>query len=82
MDVYDFEDYTPFQRKYSVNKNVVKTWEERLSKKIKKTKSFTKRLEYELAIINVKYPFLEFHQRRSRALAKMNILTFMGKTNM
>jgi hypothetical protein len=82
MDVYDFEDYTPLSTKYVRNKNVVKTWEERLTGKIKETKSITKRLEYELAIMNVKYPFLELRQRRSRALAKMKIPTFFGQISM
>jgi hypothetical protein len=82
MDVYDFKDYTPLPRKDGRNKNVVKTWEERLTRKIKETKSITKRLEYELAIMNVKYPFLELCQRRSRALAKMKIPTFWGQIPM
>ncbi|PNF15141.1 hypothetical protein B7P43_G15570 [Cryptotermes secundus] len=79
MDVYDFEVYTPLPRKYNRSNNVVKAWEERLSRKIKLTKSITKRLEYEMAIINVKYPFLELPQRRGKALAKLGIPTFMGQ---
>jgi cystathionine beta-lyase/cystathionine gamma-synthase len=79
MDVYVFEDYTPLPRKYNRNNNVIKTWEERLSRKIKQAKSITKRLEYEMAIMNVKYPFLELPQRRGKALAKMKIPTFMGQ---
>jgi hypothetical protein len=80
MDV--FEDYTPLPKIYNRNKNVVKTWEERLTRKIKETKSITKRLEYELAIMNVKYPFLKLCQRKSRALAKMKIPTFFGEISM
>jgi hypothetical protein len=79
MDVYDFEDYTPLPRKYNRDHNVVKTWEERLSRKIKETKDIMKRLEYEMAIMNVKYPFLTLSQRRGRALAKIKIPTFMGQ---
>jgi hypothetical protein len=79
MNVYNLEDFTLLPRKYNREENVVRIWEERLSRKIKETKSFAKRLEYQVAIMNVKYPFLEASQCRGRALAKMNIPSFMGQ---
>jgi hypothetical protein len=79
MYVYNLEDYTLLPRKYNRDDDVVRIWEGRLSRKIRETKSITKRLEYEVAIMNVKYPFLEASQRRGRALSKMNIPSFMGK---
>ncbi|KDR23795.1 hypothetical protein L798_11373 [Zootermopsis nevadensis] len=79
MDIYNLDDFTPLPRKYNIDEDVIKIWEERFSRKVKEAKSFTKRLEYELAIMNVKYPFLEISQCRGRALAKMNIPSFMGQ---
>jgi hypothetical protein len=79
MNIYDFEDYTPLPRKNNREEYVIRNWEERLASKIKETNSFTKRLEYEMAIMNVKYPFLEASQCKGRALAKMGIPSFMGQ---
>jgi hypothetical protein len=79
MNVDDLEDYTPLPRKYNKDEDVIRAWEERLSHKIKTTKTVSKRLEYEMAIMNVKYPFLETSQRRGKALAKMNIPSLMGQ---
>jgi hypothetical protein len=82
MDVDDLEDYTPLPRKYSKGVDVIRAWEKRLSHKIKTTKLISKRLEYEMAIMTVKYPFLETSQCRGRALAKMKILSLMGQIPM
>lgn len=79
MNVGGFEDYTPLPRKYNKDKDVIRAWEKRLSHKIKTTKLISKRLDYELAIMTVKYPFLEISQCRGRALAKMNIPSIMGQ---
>lgn len=79
MDIYNLDDFTPLPRKYNIDEDVIKIWEERFSRKVKEAKNFNKRLEYELAIMNVKYPFLEISQCRGRALAKMNIPSFMGQ---
>jgi hypothetical protein len=79
MDLHNLEDFTILPRKYNRHENVLSIWENRLSRKIKETKSFTKRLEYVMAIMNVKYPFLEESQCRGRALAIMNIPSFMGQ---
>lgn len=78
MNVEDLEDYTPLPRKYNKDEDTIRAWEKRLSHKIKTTKFISKRLEYEMAIMTVKYPFLEISQCRGRALSKMNIPSLMG----
>ena len=79
MIVENFENYVPLPRKYNKDKDVIRSWEKRLSHKIKTTKLISKRLDYEMAIMTVKYPFLEISQCRGRALAKMNIPSTMGQ---
>jgi hypothetical protein len=79
MDVDDLEDYTPLRKKSNKNEDVIRAWEKRLSRKIMEAKSISKRLEYEMAVMTVKYPFLEVSQCRGRALAKMNIPSLMGQ---
>jgi len=79
MNVEDLEDYSPVPRKYNKDKDAIRAWEKRISHKIKTTKFISKRLEYEVAIMIVKYPFLEISQCRGRALVKMNIPSLMGQ---
>lgn len=78
MNAEDLEDYTPLPRKYNKDEDTIRAWEKRLFHKIKTTTFISKRLEYEMAIMTVKYPFLEISQCRGRALAKMNIPSLMG----
>jgi len=82
MNVEDLEDYSPLPRKHNKDNDAIRAWEKRLSNKIKTTKFISKRLEYEVAIMTVKYPFLDISQCRGRALAKMNIPSLMGQIPM
>jgi hypothetical protein len=79
MNVEDLEDYSPLPRKYNKDNDAIRAWEKRLSHKIKTAKFISKKLDYEMAIMTVKYPFLEISQCRGRALAKMNIPSLMGQ---
>jgi len=79
MNVEDLEEYSPLPRKYNKDNDVIRAWEKRLSHNIKTTKFISKRLDYEVAIMTVKYPFLEISQCRGRALVKMNIPSLMGQ---
>jgi len=79
MNVENLEDYSPLPRKYNKANAAIRAWEKRFFHKIKATKFISKRLEYEVAIMIVKYPFLEISQCRGRALAKMNIPSLMGQ---
>jgi len=79
MNVEDLDDYSPLPRNYTRDNDAIRGWEKRLSHKIKTTKFISKRLDYEVAIMTVKYPFLEISQCRGRALTKMNIPSFMGR---
>ena len=78
MDVFDFEeDY--YSEQNAREDWFLKNWTSRLTKDNMKANTFQHHLEREMAIVRIKYPFLDDSQLRGRALKRLNIPSVCGQ---